>query len=76
MRRKRLPLDYMLAVMNDPEASSGRRDLMAIRAAPYCHRRLIDDPVGKKQQRSEAAANVGGAGTGWSRDLDFEAPPN
>lgn len=32
------PLDYMLAVMNDPDADPKRRDRMAITAASFCHR--------------------------------------
>lgn len=32
-----MPLDYMLAVMRDPKTEERRRDLMAVRAAPYCH---------------------------------------
>lgn len=32
-----LPLDYMLRVMRDPEATFDRRDLMAKSAAPYLH---------------------------------------
>jgi hypothetical protein len=34
------PLHYMLGVMRDPEASSTRRDAMAIAAAPYVHSKL------------------------------------
>jgi hypothetical protein len=44
---------------------------MAIAAAPYCHPRLTDAaPMGKKDQRAEAAATAGGAGTEWSDDLE------
>ena len=31
------PLAYMLKVMNDPREDAGRRDRMAIAAAPFCH---------------------------------------
>jgi hypothetical protein len=34
------PLEYMLAVMRNDEADSGRRDDMAKAAAPYIHARL------------------------------------
>jgi len=39
------PLQYMLSVMRDPEASTARRDAMAIAAAPYVHSKLaqVDD---------------------------------
>jgi hypothetical protein len=36
-----LPLDYMLRVMRDPNASARRRDEMARAAAPYLHSRLM-----------------------------------
>jgi phage terminase small subunit len=34
------PAEYMMAVMNDPNADWDRRDRMAIAAAPYLHARL------------------------------------
>jgi hypothetical protein len=34
------PLDYMLAVMNDPDAPPRRRDKIAKAALPYMHQRL------------------------------------
>lgn len=43
------PLEYMLAVMRDPGADSARRDRMAIAAAPFCHVRVADNQVGKKE---------------------------
>jgi hypothetical protein len=44
---RRMPLEHMLAVMDDPKASQDRRDRMAIAAAPYLHPRLssIDSTV-------------------------------
>lgn len=53
------PLAYMLQVMNDPEADAGRRDRMAVAAAPYMHPKVGEG--GKKEQRS-AAAKTAGAG--------------
>jgi hypothetical protein len=35
-----MPLDFMLAVMRDPNADHKRRDAMAMAAAPYFHPRL------------------------------------
>jgi hypothetical protein len=35
-----MPVDWMLAVLRDPEAEQNRRDLMAIQSAPYCHAKL------------------------------------
>jgi hypothetical protein len=67
-----LPLDYMLAVIRDPNASQLRRDKMAIAAAPYCHARMSEvAPKGKKDQRTEDAEQAG-MGTPWSSDLEFE----
>src|SRR4029077_15012594 len=67
-----LPLDYMLAVIRDPNATQARRDKMAIAAAPYCHARLIQpQTVTKKDQQTEAA-EMAGVGTPWARDLEFE----
>lgn len=34
------PLEYMIAVMRDPDADPARRDEMARAAAPYVHPRL------------------------------------
>ena len=65
------PLEYMLKVMNDLTVDETRRDRMAIAAAPYCHARKTDEaPMGKKDQRAEAAATAGGTGTEWSDDLE------
>ena len=47
------PLEYMLAVMNDPTADKERRDRMALAAAPFLHSKVGES--GKKQQRSAAA---------------------
>ena len=35
-----LPIEWMLAVLRDPEAEQSRRDMMAREAAPYVHARL------------------------------------
>ena len=69
---RRLPLAYMLDVMNDPEADPSRRDRMAIVAAPYMHDRMAfmanrapDETLGKKAQQA-AAAVTAQAGTEWA----------
>lgn len=72
----RLPIEYMLAVMNDPSADVSRRDRMAIAAAPFCHRREADHRQTKKDQRSEASRSVGGAGSDWASDLEFDGAAN
>jgi hypothetical protein len=45
------PLQYMLRVMRDPEASPARRDAMAVAAAPYVHSKLaqVDATAQEKQ---------------------------
>lgn len=42
------PLEYMLAVMNDPDADKGRRDRLAVAAAPYLHPKKGEG--GKKEE--------------------------
>ncbi len=37
---KLLPLEYMLRVIRDPETDAGRRDRMAVAAAPYLHPKM------------------------------------
>lgn len=54
-RIERTPLEHMLAVMNDTTADAGRRDRMAVAAAPFVHPRAGEAKKGKKEQRAEAA---------------------
>jgi hypothetical protein len=72
---KMLPLEYMLAVMNDPTADDTRRDRMAIAAASFCHPRMAETGIGKKARETEAAS-IAGAGTLWAGDLEFEGQAN
>lgn len=51
------PLDYMLAVMNDPFVDETRRDRMAIAAAPFVHPKKGD--AGKKEGAAERAQAAG-----------------
>lgn len=79
-----MPLDFMLAVMRDPEADLRLRAAMAEKAAPYCHRRLsplsADDepelplpgPIGKKEAEL-AAAHSPDATTAMGALLDRRA---
>jgi hypothetical protein len=53
----RLPLEYLLAVMNDPAADPLRRDRMAKAAAPFLHPKA--GASGKKNAAHEAAAKAG-----------------
>jgi len=49
------PLAFMLAVMNDPSQKPGRRDRMAVAAAPFVHERAGD---GKKEAKKDAARSA------------------
>jgi hypothetical protein len=52
------PVDYMLRVMRDPDATPTRRDTMAKSATPYLHAR----PAAKKKR--------GGAEAGLKKQLE------
>jgi hypothetical protein len=71
---KMTPLQYMLAVINDPGADSARRDRLAIAAAPFCHEKIGERPLGKKDQ-AQARANSAGEGSDWGEDLLPMPPP-
>ena len=69
---KKLPLAYMLDVMNDSEADATRRDRMAIAAAPFMHDRFAfvanrgdSEPMGKKAAQQVAAVTAQD-GTDWA----------
>lgn len=47
------PLEYMLAVMNDPDAEQSRRDRMAIAAAGILAR--TSEVKGKREEQADAA---------------------
>lgn len=55
---ERTPLEYMLAVMNDPTASPERRDRMAIAAASFVHKRGEEITPGKRAQAQQGAREV------------------
>ena len=69
-----LPLEYMLAVLNDETAPAARRDRMAIAAAPYVHARVGDQRLGKREA-AQLAAQTAGEGTGWDGLLDAQPTP-
>jgi len=52
------PLEYMLLVMNDSLADAGRRDRMAIAAAPFIHSRK-GEGAGKKDEQADRAKAAG-----------------
>src|ERR1700676_211591 len=56
------PLSYMLAVMNDVTADPVRRDRMALAAAPFVHKRVVDTTEGKKEVAKNTATRAGKAG--------------
>ena len=53
----KLPLDYMLEVMNDAKVDASRRDRMAIAAAPFMHPKSGES--GKKEEKKKAAEAAG-----------------
>lgn len=57
-RENLTPLEYMLRVMNDPNAAMDRRDKFAIAAAPYLHQKADEAAKTKKEQKAETAAEV------------------
>ena len=62
------PLEYMLSVMRNPKNDKVRRDRMAIAAAPYCHGKIMDKYVGKKEVQEEESAIAAQA---WMKDLTW-----
>jgi len=57
------PLDYMIRVFNDPNATQERRDKMAIEAARYCHANGLALPkLGKKEAAKERAKDAASRG--------------
>lgn len=66
------PKEYALRVMNDPTAETSRRDRMCAVAMPFCHPRVADARIGKKEAQAEAA--VAAVEDGWDGDLDFNRP--
>lgn len=69
------PLDYMLRVMNDDDADNGRRDRMAIAAAPFVHGRAADLAKPGTKEQAQAAAATAAAGTEWDGLLTTPAAP-
>ena len=65
------PLQYMIEVMNDATVDPNRRDRMAIAAAPYCHPKVSDQKIGKKDVAAEEASTAG-EGTPWGDILKFD----
>lgn len=71
------PLEFMIAVMQDPTIDPARRDRMAVAAAAFLHRRgdlnqaPTVEPVGKKAQQ-QADAVTAQEGTSWG---DVLPPP-
>ena len=64
------PLEYMLRVMRNPEADQARRDRMAVAAAPFCHSRVADNRISKKDAQEAAAKTAGDED--WDGDLTFD----
>ena len=52
-----MPIDWMLAVLRDPQAEQNRRDQMAALAAPYVHARLSAAMVSTHSSSSKSRDN-------------------
>ncbi len=72
-RKQKTPLEYMIDIMNDPNATPDRRDRMAIQAAALmCKQaeqeirvkrgRPKEKPLGKKAERQERANKAAAEG--------------
>jgi hypothetical protein len=54
-----MPVEWMLAVLRDPEAEQSRRDQMAVQAAPYLHPRLNAIAVSSPNGNGHRGGNGG-----------------
>jgi hypothetical protein len=52
------PLDYLLSIMRNPQASKSARMTAAVQAAPYMHAKL--QPKGKKEEKADGARKATG----------------
>jgi len=69
------PLDYILGVIGNPDAKDSRRDRLALAALPYCHAKIGDRRVSKRDQKAKTVARIinGKEGTnGWGTLLKAE----
>ena len=54
-----MPMEWMLAVLRDPEAEQSRRDQMAVQAAPYLHAKLNAIAVSSPNGNGHSGGNGG-----------------
>ena len=54
-----MPIEWMLAVLRDPEAEQSRRDQMAVQAAPYLHAKLNAIAVSSPNGNGHSGGNGG-----------------
>ena len=63
-------LAYMLAVINDPEADYARRDKLAVAALPFCHPRIADREISKRDRRAKLVQEIiNGDNSSWGSEL-------
>jgi hypothetical protein len=70
-----MPLDYLLSVINDPKVSAARRDRLAILCLPFCHPKLIQERLRKKEIRERRARQIA-ADSPWADILRSPAQTN
>lgn len=68
-----MPLDFMLAVIRDPSVDPAIRARMAIAAAPFCHPRVADDRISKRD-RTEEASKMAAEGNEWGNVIKLAKP--
>jgi hypothetical protein len=64
------PMQYLMNVMLDSQASWERRDDAARALLPYFHRKLADKTIGIKEAAQQEAESAG-VDTEWEDDLTF-----
>jgi len=58
----KLPLEYIMSVINDPNADEARRDRLAIAALPFLHGKVAEEPAPSKREQQQEAAEAAATG--------------
>lgn len=65
---KLTPLEFLLSIMRDTELPLEQRIKVAAMVLPYCHPRMYDNRIGKKEVARAAAEQMAAAGE-WADEL-------
>ena len=71
-QKQMLPLEWLLARLNDESIAATTRDRIAAIACPYVHPKLTEPRRISKKMKAEKAAKTAGAGSPWGDDLAYE----